>query len=126
MLHESSPSSLCASFEFIKDLDLYKEEKPYRLTTFNLETGFDVEHTNIETEWVKDVKVHDVRNHNGELSLDEDGFKYFIHETVLGTRFEDDKFDEDIEAMTIYVKNELQAEKAIRTDFRVCSRTHLF
>ena len=126
MLHESSPSSLCASFEFIKDLDLYKEEKPYRLTTFNLETGFDVEHTNIETEWVKDVKVHDVRNHNGELSLDKDGFKYFIHETVLGTRFEDDKFDEDIEAMTIFVKNELQAEKAIRTDFRVCSRTHLF
>jgi len=116
---------LSASVEFIKDIDLYKEEKPYTYITQDPDTGFDADITNIQTEWVQDVAMHDIRSYTNELSFDTNGFKYFTHDTLLGTRFEEEEFNEDVREMTVFIEKQLQGEKAIKFDFRVCVKRAL-
>lgn len=113
--------SLC---RVIKDINLYNEEKPYTYITQDPDIGFDAEFTNLQTQWVENVVIHDIRNYNTELSIDVDRFKYFTHDTLLGTRFDEDGFNEDIREMITVIERQLQAEKAIKFDFRVCIKKY--
>jgi hypothetical protein len=98
------------------------EEKPYHCAKFDAEQGHDIEYTNIQTEWVHDVEVHDVRERTDHLSLETNGFKYVTYETELGTRFEEEAFRHDMEEIKEFVRDELQAEHAIHYDFRVSGK----
>ncbi|KAF4959029.1 hypothetical protein FGADI_1907 [Fusarium gaditjirri] len=72
-----------AELSFIKDLDLYKQEKPYLLFVGKPANAENAKHTNIELETVPNIPVHDVRDRHHEYTVDEHGFQFVTHEQTF-------------------------------------------
>ena len=66
------------SLEFLKSLDLYKHEKPYRLFV-RPRDGLIAKETNVETE-ARLITVTDIREFRHNFKLDDHGFQPLSHQ----------------------------------------------
>lgn len=72
----TSPSSVRASLQYIKDLDIYKHEKPYMIA--------DIEHipkhqrSNIKLE-KRQVSIEDIRGQEGKFTIERNSFEFVKH-----------------------------------------------
>ncbi len=115
-----TPGNVSVSLEYIANLDLYKTEKPYNVLCKPSEHVPTGQESNIQTQWHDDVRIEDVRSYMDHLSFREEGFRYLVHDTKLGTRFDGQDVLDDLEEMTEALRKELGAEKALCYDMRVC------
>ncbi|KAF5228607.1 hypothetical protein FAUST_10975 [Fusarium austroamericanum] len=77
------PGDTVADLCFIKDLQLYKREKPYLLFVGKPASAEHEKHTNVELETVSNVPVHDVRGRQHEYTIDEHGFQFVTHQQMF-------------------------------------------
>lgn len=117
------PNLQHVAFEYIADLNLYEHEKPYYLNCSSAKTMPEGKQTNIETIWQHNVAIEDIRGREADLSFDKEGFQYLKSESKLGTRFDDDEVKRDLEELTVMIREEMRAEKALCYDFRVRAPT---
>ena len=115
---QSSPAVQHISLEYIGDLDLYKTTKPYYVGCAAKEVPED-ERTNIETVWVHDVPVHDVRGVEHTLSFEKEGFKFYVQETSLGVVFSEAEVNTEVKSLADLLRRDIRAEKAVCYDMRV-------
>ena len=83
-------ATLTAQFDFIKPLDLYKREKPYRLFLGKPEGAPDYNPTNVQYDRESGIPIHDIRGSEGEFTLERNGFEYIHHDQKF-TAFDDHK-----------------------------------
>jgi hypothetical protein len=107
--------------QFIQDLRLYDTEKPYYMVQGEEDGIPESAKTNIVLETRSNVPVHDIRGMESALSLEDDGFMYFEHETQIGTRFDEDTISEDIKELLDWVQKQIVSERTICYDYRVSS-----
>ncbi|EEP78484.1 predicted protein [Uncinocarpus reesii 1704] len=109
--------TITAQLNFLKPIDSYKTEKPYWLFIGKPETAPDVDLTNVVTETVTDIPVHDVRGHEEKYSLDEHGFQFIKHNQTFQA-FEDEE----------RIKTEFlpQVEKVIRENVPYVERVLVY
>ncbi|EPE03631.1 hypothetical protein F503_01889 [Ophiostoma piceae UAMH 11346] len=81
-------ATLTAQFDFIKPLDLYKREKPYRLFLGKPEGTPGYNPTNVQYDRESDIPIHDIRGKESEFTLEKNGFEYIQHDQTF-TGFDD-------------------------------------
>lgn len=108
----------CISFDYLKDLDLYKKEKPY-YCSMALEPKLEHARTNLEFESV-DTLVQDLRGYENELSIDRHGLEYITLRTCdLYTGIEQFPVTAYIKEITQFMKIRFDAEICFCYSFRV-------
>jgi hypothetical protein len=116
--------SQAVRIDHISDLELYEREKPFYMIQGEGEGLPPSALSNIVLETRNDVLVHDLRGNEAGLDLEKDRFKYFLHDTKVGTRFGDDDVKHDLEELAAWMKQEVGADKAVCYDYRV--RMHCY
>ena len=115
------PQDTVSSIKYIKDIELYKKEKPFQILIDIPKHAPDQRHTNVVYEEREEI-FNDVRGKEQEYSLDDHGFTY---------RHYDFAFDEyqdraAVEAKYLpkleeFIKREVQdVDKVFFFDWRVC------
>ena len=110
-------ATVTAKLNFIKPLDLYTKEKPYWLFIGKPEHGPDVELTNVKTETIDGISLHDVRGHEANFCLDEHGFQFIENNQTFQA------FDSEQRIIDEYLP---QAEKVIKDYIPYAEKTYIY
>ena len=102
------------TINFIRNDTFYEEEKPYLLT---YEAPGDFPSTNVKVD-LHDVKVEDIRGHEDEFTIEENGFAIMKIDTTLSYN----DFDDDNLVKRVYLKEVGEALK----EFLGASRVQIF
>lgn len=73
--------SVRSKLRFIRPLDRYLTEKPFRFG-FSVKSIENIEETNIEYEEVE-VQIHDLRGREGSFDIEKNGFEIIRHKSLL-------------------------------------------
>ena len=107
--------------DFLKDLPLYKEEKPF-MVMLPANKGLDPNQfrtENLEFERREDITVYDIRGQGAEYSLESSGFQLAEHKSKnldLLSREDVEVYRAETEE---FLQNTLGAEKVVCWDVRV-------
>lgn len=114
-----------ATFQFLRDLDLYRQEKPYHFDG-PLAPEHESRRTNLEYE-SKPVLVQDGRQNIERFTIQKQGFKLIKHKT--GTKINDGTYpskavvDEYLNEVVEVMKQEFDGSKVIVFDYAVRTLT---
>lgn len=116
---------ISANLNFLQWQKLYEEEKPFQIFINLPEDAEDQRTTNLVFEKIS-LKIHDVRGHSNDFSLDTNGFMYRQHITKV---IDFSNRQSVVESYLSEIKSLLQqevegADHIFFFDWRVC-RTYL-
>ncbi|KAL9124331.1 MAG: hypothetical protein Q9217_006331 [Psora testacea] len=110
-------TTVTAQLGFIKPLDLYTKEKPYWLFLGRPEHMPDVDLTNVKTDTIAGIPLHDVRGREDSYSLDKYGFRF------IKTNQTFQAFDNEQRIIDEYLP---QAEKLIKNNIPYAEKIHIY
>lgn len=114
------PQDAVSKIKYIKDLELYKREKPFQILIDIPKDAPDQRYTNLDYE-DREEKFHDVRGKEQMYSLDDHGFAYRHHDFA----FDEYENRAAVEANYLpkiehFIKKEIQdVDKVFFFDWRV-------
>lgn len=122
LIDKSIMPDIRTRIDFLKDLPLYKTEKPFMvLLPANKGLDPDAYRTeNLEFEKLEDVPIFDIRGHESEFLLDTSGFQLVRHDSQylnILDRCDVENYRHETEE---FLQATLGAEKVICWDVRVC------
>ncbi|KAK4445512.1 hypothetical protein QBC34DRAFT_306915 [Podospora aff. communis PSN243] len=113
-------SQIPVSINFLKRLELYKTEKPFRIHVGQPAGLPEMRTTNIETE-PKIVMLTDVRGKEGDYNLDTHGFQFVTHHQEFSSFTEAQAVEKEYlpEVETVILDNVPGADRAVVFDWRI-------
>lgn len=108
--------------EFLKPLELYKLEKPYRLFIGKPPQAPNIPLTNVEMEEISGINVMDARGQEPKFDLDEHGFQFVKHSQPFPTSHDEETIQLSyIPQVESFIKQNVKhAKRVFIFDWRVC------
>jgi hypothetical protein len=98
------------SMQYLADLDVYKREKPYRLSQLPGQESLEV--SNLEYSIQEDITIYDVRGHGKEFSLSTTSFQFEHSPSQV-------VMDKSEEADTAYIRETIELVKRLLNPERI-------
>ncbi|KAF2426280.1 putative CmcJ-like methyltransferase [Tothia fuscella] len=95
MQPEATHNDVVTELVFLKRDEKHKTEKPYKL---QYDPGKEISRWNCKNEATSDIRVHDIRGHEKDFTLEKQGFAVL----KLNTKLAPEDFDDDMKVKKVY------------------------